>query len=176
MKTKIVGSLLPLASVLAILPGLALANGVAEHGWVEDSAVLSVEKGKALSARSIASRGTVTSGITMYGGFDPAASGPIYILVRGNSMGSLGITQNYLDRPTVTLYNAAGQVLISSTASCGGGPVATYYQNIRHTPTSENDACIYNQNSAPGPVTFTVTPSSGSVRTGEVLFEVTLGP
>jgi hypothetical protein len=179
MKARI-NKCLSVAAALVFAPGVALAHSTEYQPWTDEATgVAGFEKGgvaKSLSARSVASRGTVTSGITLYGAFDNSAAGTIYVLVRGNSLGTLGVTQSYLDLPTVTLYDSQGNILISSSGSCTGGPVTDYYQNVRGVPAQPRDACIYNNNAQPGPVTFTVTPSAGSLRSGEVLFEVTLGP
>jgi len=143
---------------------------------------------KAASARTLGSRATVTPSVTMYGGFELAAPATVYILVRGNSLGTLGITQGFLDRPRVRIYNAAGQDLVTDNAGrpgfnfCTGTTdqaVITYYNN-RGAPASANDACIAADFGA-GAFTFTVTPSTAggitsSPSSGEVLFEITLGP
>src|SRR6478609_1959930 len=63
---------------------------------------------KSASASSIAARATVTSSQTVFGGFALTNSATVYILVRGNSLGTLGVTQNYLDVPRVRIYNQAG--------------------------------------------------------------------
>jgi hypothetical protein len=143
---------------------------------------------KAASTRTLGSRATVTPSITMYGGFELAAPATVYILVRGNSLGTLGITQGFLDRPRVRIYNAAGQDLVTDNAGRPGfnfctastdQEVINFYNN-RGQPASANDACIAADFSA-GAFTFTVTPSTAggitsSPSSGEVLFEVTLGP
>lgn len=166
-----------IAAAIALLPALAVAEVPDREGWMHDSEALpDAVQPKAISARSVASRGTVTSGVTLYGGFDTATNGTIFILVRGNSLGALGVTQNYLDLPTVRLYDSAGRELISSSGSCSEGPVTDYYRNTRGQPAHPRDACVFNQNAGAGVVTFTVTPSANSSRAGEVLFEVTLGP
>jgi hypothetical protein len=151
--------------------------------------------GKAASARSVASRATVSPTNTVYGGFALASSANVYILVRGNSLGSLGITQGYLDAPRVRIYNSQGQDIVVDGANRPGfngcaatntlsAPVVTYYQNVRGAPAHGRDACIANL-FAPGAYTFSVTPSipgsttgttSSDPITGEILFEVTLGP
>src|SRR5689334_10559588 len=144
-----------------------------------------------VSAKSVGSRGTVTSGATLYGGFELASSSKIYILVRGNSLGSLGVTQSFLDAPRVRLYNSQGTDLVSQAGFPGFNfclasntvtdyPVLLYYQN-RGVPVDSRDAC-YTTSLAAGAYTFTVTPSFGGSNSGvsssniagEVLFEVTL--
>jgi hypothetical protein len=148
---------------------------------------------KSASARTVGARAAAASTITIYGGFELASSSLVYLLVRGNSLGSLGITQAYLDRPRVRLYNAAGQDLYTtngyggwnfcSTSRADDLPVINYYQT-RGIPVSENDACLAVALTA-GAYTFTVTPSIIGVTTagtssvpplGEALFEVKLGP
>lgn len=149
---------------------------------------------KAASARSVASRATASPSLTVYGGFELASAARVYILVRGNSLGSLGVTQNYLDAPRVRLYNSAGQDLIvdgnnrpgfsgclSSQASAA--LVVSYYESVRGQPANGRDTCIAVDAGA-GVYTFSVTPSipgvtttsvSSSPASGEMLFEVTLG-
>ena len=115
----------------------------------------------------------------------------VYVLVRGNSMGSLGVTQNFLDRPRMRLYNQAGQDLVFDNAGrpgfnfCGSAQgdslVVNYYQG-RGAPVSSNDACLA-ATFAAGVYTFSVTPATiansgitSSPSSGEILFEVLLGP
>ena len=148
---------------------------------------------KAVSASTVASRGFVTPSQTLYGGFSINNAATIYILVRGNSLGSLGITNNYLDAPRVRLFNQANTDLVFDGNGNGGfnnctstntfsAPVVTYYQTRGQV--QPRDSCIA-VNLAAGVYTFTVTPSIPGVTTvstssapssGEVLFEVTLGP
>lgn len=143
---------------------------------------------KAASTRTLGSRATVTPSLTVYGGFELAAPATVYILVRGNSLGTLGVTQSFLDRPRVRIYNAAGQDLIIDNAGRPGfnfctastdQAVITFYNN-RGQPASTNDACLAADFSA-GAFTFSVTPTAlsgttSSPSSGEILFEVTLGP
>ena len=146
------------------------------------------------SAKTLGSRATVSPTATLYGGFELSNSALVYILVRGNSLGTLGVTQGFLDAPRVRIYNSQGQDIVSdqgvmagfngcSTSSTSATPVVNYYQNVRGQPAHVRDACIA-QTLAPGPYTFSVTPSTPGVTTdsmastpnvGEVLFEVTLG-
>lgn len=148
---------------------------------------------KAASARSVASRATATNSITVYGGFELASPAIVYILVRGNSLGTLGVTQLYLDAPRVRLYNNQGVDQISqggfpgfngcSASAASDAPVVSYYANVRGQPVHSRDSCIAITASA-GAFTFSVTPSTGSTSSshssvppsGEMLFEVTLGP
>ncbi len=150
---------------------------------------------KAASASSIASRANATSTNTVYGGFALASSATVYILVRGNSLGTLGVTQAYLDAPRVRLYNVAGTDLIFDQSGRPGFnyclssessqvPVINYYSQVRAQPAHSFDGCFAGVFSA-GVYTFTVTPSIPGVTTlseastpnfGEILFEVTLGP
>ena len=150
---------------------------------------------KAASARSIASRATATTSATVFGGFEIATSATVYILVRGNSLGTLGVTQGFLDAPRVRLYNQAGGDLIFDQGGRAGfnyclssesaqTPVVNYYANVRGAPVSSFDGCFAGVFPA-GAYTFTVTPSIAGVTTGtensvptfgEILFEVTLGP
>ena len=146
---------------------------------------------KALSAQTFGSRGTVTPSATMFGGFSIQTGGDVYVAVRGNSLGTLGVTQNFLDAPRVRLFNAQGQDLITDAGgtpgfnacvagSTFGGPVVDYYQNVRGQPVHLRDACVA-VNLPAGVYTFTVTPSPASgansvPSSGEVLFEITLDP
>jgi hypothetical protein len=145
------------------------------------------------STKTLGSRATVSPTATLFGGFELAESSLVYILVRGNSLGTLGVTQGFLDAPRVRLYNAQGQDIVleqggragfngCSASSASAAPVVTFYQT-RGIPASDRDACIA-QTLAPGAYTFTVTPSLPGVTTdaavstpstGEVLFEVSLG-
>jgi len=136
-------------------------------------------------SKPLGSRATVTPNATLFGGFEISAQSTVYILVRGNSLGTLGVTQAFLDSPLVRLYDSAGHDLISTNGSPGftgcsanannGGPVVSYYTNTRGQPANARDGCTA-QTLPAGAYTFTVTPSSGSSPTsGEILFEVTLG-
>ena len=158
---------------------------------------VAAERPKAALAQSFGSRGTVNAGAPMYGGFEISQAGTVvYILVRGNSLQTLGVTGNFLDAPRVRLFNAAGADLIVDNAGRAGfnycmasntqfnAQVVSYYQNVRGQPVQDRDACIALQINAAGAYTFTVNPSvqgvnatdTTSTRTGEVLFEITLNP
>jgi hypothetical protein len=138
-------------------------------------------------AKTLGSRATVSQAATLYGGFEIAGSSNVYILVRGNSLSTLGVTQNYLDAPRVRIYDSQGRDLISDGAGTGfngclaGANSATavvdYYTSVRHQAPHQRDACTA-RTFAAGAYTFSVSPSSGatisSPGSGEVLFEVTL--
>jgi hypothetical protein len=144
-----------------------------------------------ISTNSLGARGTVTASATMYGGFELGARSQVFILVRGNSLGSLGVTQNYLDAPRVRLYNQQGTDLVSqgglngfndcvSTNTATDLPIINYYAQTRGAPVSSRDSCYATTLNA-GAYTFTVTPSINGVTSnseisapssGEVLFEV----
>lgn len=140
---------------------------------------------KAASAQTLGARGTVTSNATLYGGFEVTTAALVYVLVRGNSLGTLGITQNYLDLPRLRLFDVAGNDIAFDangnpgfafclTTGAASGPVRSYYAT--RGAASDFDACTSRSLSA-GVYTFSVTPSSNSVPTfGEVLFEVKLNP
>ena len=124
--------------------------------------------------------------VTLFGGFELASSSVVFILVRGNSLGTLGITQSFLDSPRVRLFNGQGQEVLftggftgCSSSANSGGPVVTYYTTVRGEPPNARDACT-SQALAAGVYTFTVTPSTtGAIsapNSGEILFEVTLSP
>lgn len=147
---------------------------------------------KAASAQSLGSRATTTETAALYGSFALTAVTNVYILVRGNSLGTLGVTQDYLDLPRVRLFNQQGQDLVTDGQGiagfnfCDGSnatlqqPVINYYQNVRAAPVHADDACIAAQ-FQPGVYTFQVLPTTGRATnsvppSGEVLFEVTFNP
>jgi hypothetical protein len=195
MKRKLM--LAPLA-MLATFGGTALADSRYEKHIVVpgyqflDSAAFP----KAASTSTVASRAYTSSSNTVYGGFELAQASTVYILVRGNSLGSLGITNGYLDAPHVRLFNQAGADLITQGGYSGFNdcnasdstdlPVVNYY-SARGIPVQSRDTCL--AASLPsGAYTFTVTPSflnsNNSLRSsgssgpsaGEILFEVKLNP
>lgn len=157
----------------------------------------STEIPKAASTQTLGSRGTVTPTATLFGGFQLAQRAVVYILVRGNSLGTLGVTNNFLDAPRVRIVDSQGDVVTDSFGRAGfneclasnttfSGPVVTYYQNVRGQPVHPRDACVALDFPA-GVYTFTVTPTipgvtaapqsgASSPSSGEVLFEITLGP
>jgi hypothetical protein len=139
--------------------------------------------------KSLGSRATASPTATLFGGFEVATASTVHILVRGNSLGTLGVTQNFLDSPRVRLFNSQGQDLItdagvagftgcSSTANAGAA-VVSYYTTVRGQPPHARDACS-SQSLPAGVYTFSVSPStSGAISSpasGEILFEVTLNP
>jgi hypothetical protein len=149
---------------------------------------------KSASAQTLGARGTVTTTATLYGGFQLTGQTTVYIAVRGNSLGTLGVTQNYLDYPRVRIYNGAGADLISDVSgrpgfnSCvasvgASAPVISYYANVRGQALHVDDGCIGLIMPA-GAYTFTVDASQAGVNSGassvplygDVLFEVTLDP
>ena len=141
--------------------------------------------GTGVTTKTLGSRGSVSPSNTLYGGFELSNSAKVYILVRGNSLGSLSVTQNFLDAPRVRLFNSAGQDILGdstgpgfngcSTSATGATAVVNYY-SARGIPAHLRDACT-SQTLAAGPYTFSVTPTAGlsSPNSGEILFEVTLG-
>jgi hypothetical protein len=148
---------------------------------------------KSAPTDSLGSRATVTSTATVFGSFAISSATVVYILIRGNSLGTLGVTQGYLDAPRARFYNAQGQDIVTDLSGRPGfnlcsstntlaAPVVSYYQNTRGAPTHERDACVAVSLQA-GVYTFSVTPSITGVTSsiasapssGEVLFEVTLG-
>ena len=184
-------------AIVASTAGLAHAAGDGVGVLMSDPAASGAHQvvAKSASAQTLGTRATVTSGATLYGGFELASSATVYILIRGNSLGTLGVTQNYLDEPRLRIYNAQGQDMLIAANGLNGAnfclssvsinaPVVSYYQSVRGQPVSSNDACAAGTFSA-GVYTFTVTPSIPGVTTasttsvpssGEVLFEVTLNP
>ena len=188
------------AACLAAIATQAVAGPDARAPSATDRAgavrIFDVESAaKAALAQTLGTRATVTPNATLYGGFQIMNTTDVYILVRGNSLGTLGVTQAFLDAPRVRIYNSAGTDLVFSTsgqpgfngcdsASTSGGPVVNYYQNVRGQPAHARDACFAASFTA-GTFTFTVTPSIPGVTTsgtqsspssGEVLFEITLNP
>jgi hypothetical protein len=150
---------------------------------------------KSVSTAVLGSRGTVTPSVTLFGGFAISAAADVYILVRGNSLGTLGVTQGFLDAPRVRLYTASGQDMLVDTFGRAGfngcvsgsnftDPVVNYYTNVRGQPPHARDGCVALHMQA-GNYSFTVTPSIVGVTTtsgtsspssGEVLFEVSFNP
>lgn len=145
------------------------------------------------TASSLGSRGTVSSGTPIFGGFALLTQSTVLILVRGNSLGTLGVTQGYLDAPRVRLYNGQGVDLVNQGGlpgfnSCLASntvtdyPVVYYYSVIRQQPVEPRDSC-YAATLPAGVYTFSVSPSIAGVTsnnatstpsTGEILFEVSL--
>jgi alpha-tubulin suppressor-like RCC1 family protein len=139
-------------------------------------------------AKTLGSRATVSPAATLYGGFELASASSVYVLVRGNSLGTLGVTQGFLDTPRVRLYNSGGQDILADANGAGfngcaanavfQGPVVNYYTSVRGQPPHSRDACAA-QSLGAGAYTFSVTPSSAGVTSspnaGQVLFEVVLG-
>jgi len=176
------------AYTFTITPGASLSDRDGEVlfevtlGQVMTNGVIGTPQGANLT--SIGSRGTVTSGSPLYGGFTLAASSPVMIAVRGASLQTLGITQNPLNSPAVRLFDASGRDILINT---GGGvevsgclstnTTAVYYATVRGQPLHGNDSCLTTRTLPAGSYTFTITPSTGSAdKDGEVLFEVTLNP
>jgi hypothetical protein len=130
---------------------------------------------------SFATRGTVTPTAPMFGSFALANTSVMYIVVRGQSLKTLGYTQNPLDLPNVRVYDASGNDVLSNAsggvtvAGCpGSAPVNNYYANFRGGALDVNDTCV----SAPlaaGVYSFTINPNTSS-SAGELLFEVTVNP
>jgi hypothetical protein len=136
-------------------------------------------------SKTLGSRGTVNPTATLFGGFEISQDSTVFILVRGNSLGTLGVTQSFLDAPLVRLFDGQGHDLIGPSTAPGftgcsasansGAAVVNYYANVRHQAAHERDGCTA-QTLPAGVYTFTVTPSTLSTPTsGEILFEVTLG-
>lgn len=183
---------------LAILAAAAGDLGSEDAGSVVLSDSLT-ERGpsvpKAGSAQTLGARGVVTASNAMYGGFELRAATVVYLIVRGNSLGSLGVTQGYLDAPRVRIYDRFGNDIAfdlsgnrgfngCSASNTVSAPVRSFYGGVRAAPAADRDACSWGIFSA-GVYTFSVTPSIPGVTTnvtsssppfGEVLFEVTFNP
>jgi hypothetical protein len=149
---------------------------------------------KSASAQTLGARGTVTTTAKLFGGFELSNQTTVYIAVRGNSLGTLGITQGYLDYPRVRVYNGAGTDLITDVSGRPGfnsciasvaaqAPVISFYANVRQQALHVDDGCVGLIMPA-GVYTFSVEASQAGVNSGassvplfgEVLFEVTLNP
>jgi hypothetical protein len=150
---------------------------------------------KSALAQTLGSRATATSTATVYGGFELRSTTLVYILVRGNSLGTLGITQSYLDAPRVRVYDSQQRDIafdnngnpgfnLCLTSSTVTAPVRSFYSSVRGVPAVDRDSCITGTLDA-GSYSFSVTPSIPGVTTvttlsipaaGEILFEVTLNP
>ena len=186
------------ACILALSQPALAQLGTAYDLTPAGEAVASIQAvPKAAAAQTLGSRATVTSSATLFGGFELAQSAVVYIMVRGNSLQTLGVTNNFLDAPRVRIFDAAGRDLIVDSFDvpgfngCSAGndfndPVVAYYQNVRGQPAHARDACFAGTFAA-GVYTFTVTPTIPGVTassqsgasnpsSGQVLFEVTLGP
>jgi hypothetical protein len=191
-----ISKLAPMLFIAAVAGGAHAGTStkqIALEGFLKFDAAVP----KSAFASTVASRAYSSASNTVYGGFELASSSTVYILVRGNSLGSLGITNGYLDAPHVRLFNSAGQDLISQNGFVGFNdcsasntstdlPVINYYAG-RGIPVNSRDTCLATFANA-GSYTFTVTPSflnvNSSLRAsgnsgpsnGEILFEVKLGP
>jgi len=110
----------------------------------------------------------------------------VYILVRGNSLGTLGVTQSFLDGPRVRLFDAQGADMLTDAGGVAGfrlcppggtlsTDVRTYYEVIRGQVADPRDTCAA-RILPTGAYTFSVTPEPGTSSSGEVLFEVILEP
>ena len=126
-------------------------------------------------------RGTVTPTAPMYGSFALANTSVMYIAVLGQTLKTLGFTQNPLDLPNVRVYDASGRdVLLNASGgvTVSGCPssaaVANYYATIRGQALDANDTCV-SATLAAGVYTFTINPNTSSA-SGELLFEVTVNP
>ena len=174
-------------------PALALQGGAAAVGSHARPAAAGGPK--AANAQSFGSRATVNAGATMYGAFEVPQRTVVYILVRGNSLQTLGVTNNFLDAPRLRLYYQGADLIEDATGRVGtnycvasntdfNAAVVSYYRDVRRQPVQDRDACLALEILTPGAYTFTVTPSilgstsseAQSSRTGEVLFEITLNP
>ena len=172
-------------SVTPSIPGVTTSSTTSAPDTGEVLFEVILGGGTGAAAKSLGSRATVTGAATMYGGFEISQAMKVYILVRGNSLGTLGVTQAFLDAPRVRFYNAQGQDLLTDTNGNPGfnfcqanplqQPVLDFYRITRGQPADGRDACVA-QNLTPGAYTFSVTPTGGTGSSGEVLFEVTLGP
>jgi hypothetical protein len=187
------------AALLAVSQG-SFADTVAAAGSASAGGspvtMLAVQL-KAVSTQTLGARATVTTSATAFGGFEIRDRADVYILVRGNSLGTLGVTQGYLDLPRARLYTSTGADLLQDITGRAGfngcisgsvftDPVVNYYAVTRGQPAHARDSCVA-INLAAGVYTFSVTPSISGVTvnpgsavsaptSGEILFEVILAP
>jgi hypothetical protein len=172
------------------------ANGPEPSGKQVIAPPVSVQDlAKSATVQSLGSRATITASAPMFGAFALSNAATVYLLVRGPSLRTLGVTQNALDAPWTRLYNATGVDLVTTAGTLGfttclgsaatDAPVVTYYQTVRNAPVGARDSCVAATLPA-GVYTFSVQPSiagvtspagmSSTPASGEILFEVTLGP
>jgi sugar lactone lactonase YvrE len=174
-------------SVTPSVPGVTTSSGTSTPSSGEVLFEVTLGGGGGSIAKTLGSRATVSSTATLYGGFELASAATVYILVRGNSLGTLGVTPNFLDSPRVRVFDGQGRDLIADAGGnpglilCTSGdaaqqPVFDYYRLVRNQPAGDRDACV-SRSLGGGAYTFSVTPSGSSVpASGEVLFEVTISP
>lgn len=144
--------------------------------------------GPAMRVSTTGTRATVTPGAIVYGAFSMHTSRlpvvfaqKVYIVVRGPSLQTLGITQNALDLPGLRLFDSHGADVLKNSNGGSGvstcpatSTVATYYRTVRGQTLSPNDACVA-VDLVNGIYTFTIEPTSSDT-SGEVLFEVLYNP
>jgi len=129
---------------------------------------------------SIGTRATVAAGALVYGGFTisglAATKQNVFIVVRGPSLQTLGVTQDPLDLPGLRVFDAAGNDVLNNAAgghgvtTCAAAhPVATLYRTTRQA-LDANDSCV-SVSLGGGTYTFTIEPTAADT-SGEVLFEV----
>jgi hypothetical protein len=185
--------------LVAFAASLGASVGLAEDKTL--SPPIPILSAKATSTQTIAARGTVSPTAPMYGAFEIRSSAVVYILVRGPSLTTLGVTPNSLDAPWLRLFDASGNDLTHTNLSGGGQinggggcdssssldrPVIDYYAVVRNSPAHERDSCLATGALPAGVYTFQIQPSipgvtsyqglSSSPSTGEILFEATLAP
>jgi hypothetical protein len=166
---------------------LAATEGISALAPARDSAEKDGPVAKAAGVQVLGSRATIDATGPLYGGFYLTATTDVYILVRGNSLGTLGVTQAYLDAPRVRVFNSAGTDLITdifgnpgfngcSSTGQFSAPVFTLYTN-RGQPPHDRDACTAHSFPAGG-YSFSVLPTAGqsAPSIGEVLFEISFNP
>ena len=134
---------------------------------------------------TIGTRATVGTGSLVFGGFtisgSPTVKQTVYIVVRGPSLQTLGITQDPLDLPGLRVFDSLGNDVLTNT-SAGHGvttcpaahTVAIFYRTVRGQELGANDSCV-SVSLGGGVYTFTIEPTSADT-SGEVLFEVLYNP
>jgi len=134
---------------------------------------------------TIGTRATVGAGSLVFGGFtvsgSPSVRQTVYIVVRGPSLQTLGITQNPLDLPGLRVFDSLGADVLTNvngghgvTTCPASHTVATFYRTVRGQELGANDTCV-SVSLGGGVYTFTIEPMSADTA-GEVLFEVLYNP
>lgn len=134
---------------------------------------------------TIGTRATVGAGSLVFGGFtvsgSPSVKQTVYIVVRGPSLQTLGITQNPLELPGLRVFDSTGADVLTNvngghgvTTCPASHVVATFYRTVRGQELGANDTCV-SVSLGGGVYTFTIEPMSADTA-GEVLFEVLYNP
>jgi len=134
---------------------------------------------------TIGTRATVAAGALVYGGFTVSGLATtkqnVFIVVRGPSLQTLGVTQDPLDLPGLRVFDATGTDVLNNVSGGHGvttcpaaHPVATFYRVTRGQALGANDTCV-SVSLGGGVYTFTIEPTAADTA-GQVLFEVLYNP